>query len=134
MVWNIIVHMFFKAVTFRNKDGSTRQYLHLVEAVGEGKKSRHKVLVTLGRVELLRASGSLDRMDDALNLLAEKEKIVDLAKNLSAPSTKVYGPVPAFRRLWKNLGLPAAIAEGVKKESFFAYDAASAIFRLAVGR
>jgi hypothetical protein len=25
--------MFFKVVTFRNKDGSTRQYLHLVEAV-----------------------------------------------------------------------------------------------------
>ena len=85
--------MFFKVVTFRNKDGSTRQYLHLVEAVREGKKTRHKVLVTLGRVELLRASGSLDRMADALNRLAEKEKIIDLAKYLSAPSTRVYGPV-----------------------------------------
>jgi len=126
--------MFFKVVTFRNKDGSTRQYLHLVEAVREGKKTRHKVLVTLGRVELLRASGSLDRMADALNRLAEKEKIVDLAKNLRVPSTKVYGPVPAFRRLWKNLGLPAAIAEAVKKETFFAYDAESAIFRMVAGR
>lgn len=126
--------MFFKVVTFRNKDGSTRQYLHLVEAVRERKKVRHKVLVTLGRVELLRASGSLDRMADALNRLAEKEKIVDLAKNLSAPSTKVYGPVPVFRRLWKNLGLPAAIAEAVKKEPFFTYDAQAAIFRMVVGR
>ena len=134
MVWNIIVHMFFKVVTFRNKDGSTRQYLHLVEAVREGKKIRHKVLVTLGRVELLRASGSLDRMADALNRLAGKEKIVDLAKNLRAPSTKSYGPVPVFRRLWKNLGMPKAIAEAVKKETFFAYDAETAIFRMAVGR
>src|SRR3972149_3091556 len=73
-------------------------------------------------------------MADALNGLAEKENIVDLAKNLRAPSTKVYGPVPAFRRLWKNLGLPAAIAEAVKKESFFAYDAETAIFRMVVGR
>jgi len=134
MVWNIIVHMFFKAVTFRNKDGSTRQYLHLVEAVREGKKIRHKVLVTLGRVELLRASGSLDRMADALNRLAGKEKIVDLAKNLRARSAKSYGPVPVFRRLWKNLGMPKAIAEAVKKESFFAYDAETAIFRMVVGR
>ena len=126
--------MFFKVVTFRNKDGSTRQYLHLVEAVREGKKTRHKVLVTLGRVELLRASGSLDRMADALNRLAEKEKIIDLAKYLSAPSTRVYGPVAAFRRLWKNLGLPKAIAEAVKKETFFAYDAETAIFRMVVGR
>jgi len=126
--------MFFKAVTFRNKDGSTRQYLHLVEAVREGKKIRHKVLVTLGRVELLRASGSLDRMADALNRLAGKEKIVDLAKNLRARSAKSYGPVPVFRRLWKNLGMPKAIAEAVKKESFFAYDAETAIFRMVVGR
>ena len=128
------MHMFFKAVTFRNKDGSTRQYLHLVEAVREGKKIRHKVLVTLGRVELLRASGSLDRMADALNRLAGKEKIVDLAKNLRARSAKSYGPVPVFRRLWKNLGMPKAIAEAVKKESFFAYDAETAIFRMVVGR
>lgn len=126
--------MFFKVVTFRNKDGSTRQYLHLVEAVREGKKVRHKVLVTLGRVELLRASGSLGRMAEALSRLAKKEKIVDLAKSLSVASDKVYGPVPVFRRLWKNLGLPAAIGEAVKKETFFAYDADAAIFRMAVGR
>lgn len=126
--------MFFKVVTFRNKDGSTRQYLHLVEAVREGKKVRHKVLVTLGRVELLRATGSLDRMADALNKLSEKEKIVDLAKNLYSPGTKMYGPVLAFRRLWKNLGLPKAIAGAVQKETFFAYDAESAIFRMVLGR
>ncbi|MBI5116357.1 IS1634 family transposase [Candidatus Poribacteria bacterium] len=126
--------MFFKVVTFRNKDGSTRQYLHLVEAVRDGKKVRHKVLVTLGRVELLRASGSLDRMANALNRLAEKEKIVDLAKNLSVPSDRVYGPVPVFRRLWKNIGIPKAIAEAVTKETFFAYDAQTAIFRMVAGR
>jgi hypothetical protein len=84
--------MFFKVVTFRNKDGSTRQYLHLVEAVQKGRKTRHKVLVTLGRVELLRASGSLDRMADALNRLAEKEKIVDIAKNLRPPRPKCTAP------------------------------------------
>jgi transposase len=126
--------MFFKVVTFRNKDGSTRQYLHLVEAVREGKKVRHKVLITLGRVELLRASGSLDRMADALNRLAEKEKVVDLARNLRARSAKSYGPVPVFRRFWKKLGLPKAIALAVKKETFFAYDADAAIFRMVVGR
>ena len=126
--------MFFKVVTFRNKDGSTRQYLHLVETVREGKKVRHKILITLGRVELLRASGSLDRMADALNRLAEKEKVVDLARNLQARFAKSYGPVPVMRRLWKNLGIPAAIAEAVKKETFFAYDAEAALFRMVVGR
>jgi transposase len=127
--------MFFKILTFpRKKDGSLRQYLQLVETYREGSKVKQRILLSLGRVDELRASGELDRMATALVRLTEREKIVDLAKELAATSNKVFGPVAVFRHLWKKLGMPKAIADAVQKETFFGYDAEAAIFRMVLGR
>jgi len=127
--------MFFKVLTFpRKKDGSLRQYLQLVETYREGGKVKQRILLSLGRIDELRASGELDRMADALVRLTEREKIVDLAKELAATSNKVFGPVAVFRHLWKKLGMPKAIADAVQKETFFGYDVETAIFRMVMGR
>jgi hypothetical protein len=127
--------MFFKILTFpRKKDGSLRQYLQLVETYREGKKVKQRILLSLGRVDDLRISGELDRMADALVRLSEREKIVDLAKELAATSNKVFGPVAVFRHLWKKLGMPKAIADAVQKETFFGYDVEAAVFRMVLGR
>jgi len=127
--------MFFKILTFpRKKDGSLRQYLQLVETYREGKKVKQRILLSLGRVDDLRTSGELDRMADALVRLSEREKIVDLAKELAATSNKVFGPVAVFRHLWKKLGMPKAIADAVQKETFFGYDVEAAVFRMVLGR
>ena len=127
--------MFFKVLTFpRKKDGSLRQYLQLVETYREGGKVKQRILLSLGRIDELRASGELDRMADALVRLSEREKIVDLAKELAATSNKVFGPVAVFRHLWKKLGMPKAITDAVQKETFFGYDAQAAIFRMVLGR
>src|SRR3990172_8125644 len=127
--------MFFKVLTFpRKKDGSLRQYLQLVETYREGGKVKQRILLSLGRIDELRASGELDRMADALVRLTEREKIVDLAKELAATSNKVFGPVAVFRHLWKKLGMPKAITDAVQKETFFGYDAQAAIFRMVLGR
>jgi len=127
--------MFFKVLTFpRKKDGSLRQYLQLVETYREGNKVKQRILLSLGRVDELRASGELGRMADALVRLTEREKIVDLAKELAATSNKVFGPVAVFRHLWKKMGMPKAIADAVQKETFFGYDVEAAIFRMVLGR
>jgi len=127
--------MFFKILTFpRKKDGSLRQYLQLVETYREGKKVKQRILLSLGRVDDLRTSGELDRMADALVRLSEREKIVDLAKELAATSNKVFGPVAVYRHLWKKLGMPKAIADAVQKETFFGYDVEAAVFRMVLGR
>lgn len=127
--------MYFKVLTFpRKKDGSVRQYLQLVETYREGTKVKQRILLSLGRVEQLRASGELDRMADALARLSQRQKIVDLAKEISATANKVFGPVAIFRHFWKKLGMPKAIADAVRDETFFGYDACAAIFRMVLGR
>src|SRR3989337_3878199 len=114
--------MFFKVLTCpRKKDGSLRQYLQLVKTYREGGKVKQRILLSLGRVDELRASGELDRMADALVRLPERAKTVDLAKELVAPAARKFGPVPVFRNLWKRLGLPQAIAAAGAKETLFAY-------------
>jgi len=73
-------------------------------------------------------------MVDALNRLLEKEKVLALARNLKARSARAYSPVPVIRRIWKIPEFTASIAEAVKEETFFAYNAEAATFRTVVGR
>src|SRR4030067_1706928 len=127
--------MFFRVLSFpRKKDKTFRQYLQIVETYREGGKVKQRILLSLGRVDELRASGELDRMAEALARLTERQKIVSLAKELVASSARKFGPVPVFRNLWKRLGLPKAIADAVDKETFFAYDMERAAFRRGLGR
>src|SRR5690606_30694744 len=57
--------MFVRTKTFRNKDGSTRTYLQLVESVREGGRPRQRVVANLGRIEELEA-GKLDAIITSL--------------------------------------------------------------------
>src|SRR4030065_2228667 len=126
--------MFFRVLSFpRKKDKTFRQYLQIVETYREGGKVKQRILLSLGRVDELRASGELDRMAEALARLTERQKIVDLAKELVAPAARKFGPVPVFRNLWKRLGLPQAIRDAVDKETVFAYAIEAAEFRVCVG-
>src|SRR4030067_584511 len=127
--------MFFRVLSFpRKKDKTFRQYLQIVETYREGGKVKQRILLSLGRVDELRASGELDRMADALARLSERQKIVDLVNELVAPAAGMFGPVPVFRHLWKRLCLPAVIADAVAKETFFDYDMEAATFRMVLGR
>src|SRR3972149_988026 len=127
--------MFFRVLSFpRKKDKLVGQDVQIGETSREGGKVKQRILLSLGRVDELRASGELDRMAEALARLTERQKIVSLAKELVAPAARKFGPVPVFRNLWKRLGLPKAIADAVDKETFFAYDMEAATFRMVLGR
>ena len=64
--------MFFRILSFpRKKDKTFRQYLQIVETYREGGKVKQRILLSLGRVDELRASGELDRMAEALVRLTE---------------------------------------------------------------
>lgn len=43
--------MYIRKVTNKNKDGTVRTYLQIVEGFREGGKVRHKVVANLGRIE-----------------------------------------------------------------------------------
>ncbi|PZN01738.1 MAG: IS1634 family transposase, partial [Bacillota bacterium] len=57
--------MFIRQKTFKNKDGSTRTYLQLVESVRQGGRVRQRVVATLGRLEDLQ-DGRLDALIENL--------------------------------------------------------------------
>ena len=67
--------MFLRLKHFKNKDGSTRNYLQLVENIRVGNKTRQKVLVNLGRVDDLQNSGQIDRLIESLRNFSTKEWI-----------------------------------------------------------
>ena len=47
---------------FRTKPAGSYRYLQIVHSVREGKKVRQQVIATLGRLDLLEASGQLERL------------------------------------------------------------------------
>ncbi|MDD4826849.1 MAG: IS1634 family transposase, partial [Mesotoga sp.] len=83
--------MFFRLKHFKNKDGSTRSYLQLVENIRVGNKTRQKVLVNLGRVDDLQNSGQIDRLIESLRNFSTKEWIRKEALNVN--QTYLWGPV-----------------------------------------
>ena len=83
--------MFLKLKHFKNKDGSTRSYLQLVENIRVGNKNRQRVLVNLGRVDDLQNSGEIDRLIESLRT---KEWIRKEALNVN--QTYLWGPVIIF--------------------------------------
>jgi len=67
--------MFLRLKNFKNKDGSTRSYLQIVENIRAGNKTRQRVLVNLGRVDDLQNSGQIDRLIEGLAKYSTKKWI-----------------------------------------------------------
>mgnify|MGYP001122198674 CR=1 FL=1 len=65
--------MWVRAQTVRNKDGSTRTYLHLVQSRRVNGKVRQEIIGTLGRRDALQESGALDRLIASLARHSERQ-------------------------------------------------------------
>jgi hypothetical protein len=63
--------MWVRAQTVRNKNGSTRTYLHLVQSRRVNGKMRQEI-ATLGRLDVLQESGALDRLIASLARYSER--------------------------------------------------------------
>jgi len=57
--------MYARAKTCKNKDGSLRVYVQIVEGFRDEKKCRQRVVANLGRLDRLQA-GSLDKLIESL--------------------------------------------------------------------
>ena len=102
--------MYARVVTALNKDGSTRSYLQLVRGYRKNGKVRQELICSLGRLDVLQASGGLDRL--VASLAQHSERCwVDAEAGGLLPWDKVYGPVLVFRRLWEEMGLARQLAQ-----------------------
>jgi hypothetical protein len=124
--------MFARVKTLKNKDGSVRQYIQIVENRREGGKTKQKVLCTLGRLEELQ-NGQLDRLIDSLAKFTEKRVILNGAQELFAAWSREYGPVLVFRRLWEKTGL-AFILDSLVSHTKIEFSVTEAIFAMVLNR
>ena len=97
--------MWVRTQTFRNKDGSTRTYLHLVRSRRVDGKVRQEIIGTLGRLDILQESGALDKLIASLARHSERRWLEAQALPLVGQWSREYGVVLVFWRLWQHLGL-----------------------------
>lgn len=114
---------------FRRKKSGNNEYLQIVENRWEGGRSKQHVIVTLGRMDELEASGQLDRLLASGARFAESIMVIDAHMKGELPSvgTQRVGPVLIFERLWKESGIRAVI-NGLLAGRNFEFPVERAIF------
>src|SRR2546428_2185494 len=101
--------MFVREKRVRNRDGSERRYLQLVENYRAEGRVRQRVVANLGRLDRLRGAGELDRLVGSLARYAERTKVVDLAEELRADWAREWGLPLVCERLLDELGVEEAL-------------------------
>jgi hypothetical protein len=92
----------FTRVT-RNATG--HQYLQIVKSYRDQGKVRQKVMVTLGRLDILQATGQLDALVKALSRYALEQNLVDLRKDMVIEQVYDLGVGHVVSRMMEKLGV-----------------------------
>ena len=89
--------------TTRNKSGHT--YLKIVRSVRESGKVRQEILLSLGRLDVLMATGQIDALIEALGRFATQQNLINLAKDVSIEKVYHLGSAHVIRRLMERTRL-----------------------------
>jgi transposase len=114
---------------FRSKPAGSYRYLQIVHSVREGKKVRQQVVATLGRLDLLEASGQLERLMRSGLRHCESFAVLDAhaAGEIEPVAIRRIGPDLVFARLWKECGIPEVL-RSILKERHYEFDVERAIY------
>jgi hypothetical protein len=117
------------------QDGQRYEYLQIVRSVRDGPRVRQELVASLGRRDLLIATGKLDQLLQALARFSTRLKVVEAAKDARfvAREARSWGPALVFGRLWERQGLPEILdrlAEGRR----FGFEPERVAFALALQR
>ena len=125
--------MYLRTKQFKNKDGSTREYLYIVESKRAEGRMRQRVIATLGRLDVLEEKEKISKLAEKLAAFQEKENLIDLAKDLKADWSKEYGILLILRQIWEKIGFGQIFKRylGKKKNR---KNLAEAIFALVANR
>jgi hypothetical protein len=103
--------MYVRAVKHSNKDGSYREYLQLVESYRENGRVRQKVLANLGRLGSQITEKKVDQVMESLEKYADKVALINVLKDLKSKSSKGYGEIQIYRKVFKDLGVEEILKE-----------------------
>ena len=102
--------MFLKKKINRNKDGSQRVYLQLVESRRINGIPKPFVLMNLGRLDTGEALQNLESYIGALIKESKAYQVFNANKHLEGKEAKQYGPFLVFKKIWEELGLDKIIS------------------------
>jgi hypothetical protein len=96
---------------FRNKRTGSYRCLQIVHSVREGKKVRQQAIATLGRLDLLEASGQLEPLMRSGLCHCESFAVTDAhaARDIEPVAIRRIGPDLVCARLWKESGIADAL-------------------------
>lgn len=108
---------YIRKKTFKNKDGSIREYLFLVEGVRSGNKVQQKVIATIGRLDELQKNGGLERLKASFEKCVYGE-ISDKAaqKSLDLVSSQKFGALYFLEKLWQKMGYQQILNSSLGKK------------------
>ena len=127
--------IYARVKNFKNKDGSTRSYLYLVESIYDPKTkmSKQRNICNLGRIDDPSTSKVVDNIIKHLSEFSEKIKILNIEQDIDVDEAKTYGEIQIFRKLWKDLGLEKVLTKYFSKTNK-QVDLVEAIFAMVCNR
>jgi len=91
----------------RAKKSGAYEYLQVVENERIDGRVRQRVVATLGRMDVLQATGRIDALLSSCARFAEKVSVLDAHRRGQLPPAETIkiGPPLVFGRLWRQLGI-----------------------------
>lgn len=114
----------------RIKVSGKYKYVQLVENRWEEGRTRQQVFCTLGRLDELQASGTLDSLTESLGRFSAASVVLSARREAEDTSSAVrkIGPALVFDRLWSETGCSFAIDFVLGKNRKFQYSIDRAVF------
>ena len=134
-----LVDLRIKAMFVRVKrsvqNSRTYEYLQIVESFRDTGKPRQRVIASLGRRDMVVASGVIDGLLRSLGKFSERLRVVEAVRTrgLVARTSKSWGPALIFSRLWENQGLPEILCH-LARDRKFGFEPGRVAFALALQR
>ena len=103
----------FSPMFFRVTRAGAYQYLQIARSHRDGKTVRQQTLLSLGRLDVLQATGQLDALLRSGLRLGERLTVVDAhaAGKTEPVAVRRIGPDLVFSRLWEQTGIRECLAQ-----------------------
>lgn len=120
---------------FRVKRTGSYAYLQIVESFRHAKQVRQRVLATVGRLDVLQASGQLDDLLRSGLRFCRKLTVVDAhaAGQTEPVQVQRVGPDLVFGHLWESMGLGPTIKRALQSRRY-EFDLERAIYLTVIHR
>lgn len=102
----------------RIKKSGKYEYLQIVENKRVNKKSKQRVIATIGRLDKLNEQGRIDALIKSLSRFSEKTLMILSGKSDPDLVSRKIGPALIFERLWKETGIKDAIKNSLMGRDF----------------